>query len=277
MSDGIAPFHRGGEGSPLVILHGFTGSWRVWRHLLPSLEEEHDVFAPSLLGHAGGVHPEPGDEVSIRTIADDMERQFDEQGIEQAHIAGNSLGGWLSLELGRRGRALSVVAVSPAGGWNGRRELDRVVKMMRSSVAMAHRTPALSDRLLKQAWARRMGLRTVAERGDRVSYEDARDLLEDARACTIVDEFLSWIINDRPLPPRETDADYPITIGWADRDRVLPFGRYGRPLLENIGPVELMRLPGCGHVPMLDDPALVAHTILTTTRRVDEKRKAATT
>jgi pimeloyl-ACP methyl ester carboxylesterase len=276
MSATIAPLHRGGSGSPLVIYHGFTGSWRVWRRLLPDLEDEHDVLAPSLLGHAGGTVPGPGDEISIRTIADDAERVLDQQGIEQAHLAGNSLGGWLSLELGRRGRALSVTALSPAGGWNGRRELDRVVRLIRNSAAHAHRAPGISDRLLKQAWARRLGLRAVAERGDRVSYRDAIDLLDDARSCVIIDAVLDWVVADRPLPPREVDADYPITIGWADRDRMLPFDRYGRPLLENIGPVELVRLPGCGHVPMLDDPALVSHTILTTTRRVDETRKAAT-
>lgn len=276
MSALTEPFHRGGSGSPLVIYHGFTGSWRVWKHVLPDLEDEHDVLAPSLLGHAGGTVPAPGAEVSIAAIADDAERLLDEQGIEQAHFAGNSLGGWLSLELGRRGRALSVTALSPAGGWNGRRELDRVVRLIRNSAAHAHRAPGISDRLLKQAWARRAGLRAVAERGDRVAYADALALLEDARACSITDAFLDWVSGDRPLPPRDVDADYPITIGWADRDRMLPFGRYGRPLLENIGPVELTRLPGVGHVPMLDDPALVAHTILTTTRRVDEKRKAVT-
>lgn len=274
MSAVAEPFHRGGSGSPLVVYHGFTGSWRVWKHVLPDLEDEHDVFAPSLLGRAGGTVPAPGDEISIRAIADDAERMLDEQGIEKAHLAGNSLGGWLSLELGRRGRALSVTALSPAGGWNGRPELDRVVRLIRGSATHAHRAPGLSNRLMRQAWARRLGLRAVAERGDRVSAQDALDLLDDARACSILDAFLDWVVADRPLPPREVDADYPITIGWADRDRMLPFGRYGRPLLENIGPAELVRLPGCGHVPMLDDPALVAHTILTTTRRVDEKLKA---
>lgn len=268
------PWHRGGSGTPLVLLHGFTGSWRVWERLLPDLEDEHDVFAPSLLGHAGGRPPTAGEAISIGAVADDAERLLDEQGIDVAHLAGNSMGGWVALELGRRGRALSVVALSPAGGWNGRPELERVVRLIRSSAAMAHRTTGLSDRVLNQAWARRLALRAVAERGDRVLAEDAIALLHDARACLVVDGFLDWVATDQPLPPRDTDADHPITIGWADRDRMLPFDRYGRPLLENVGPAELVRLPGCGHVPMLDDPALVAHTILTTTRRVDADRKA---
>ena len=45
--------HRGGEGPPLVLLHGFTGSWRIWELVLPALERRHDVLAPTLPGHAG--------------------------------------------------------------------------------------------------------------------------------------------------------------------------------------------------------------------------------
>ena len=270
----IPSFHRGGQGTPLVLLHGFTASWRVWRRVLPALEEEHDVLAPSLPGHAGGPPLDPAADVSIAWLVDRVEELLDEHGIERAHIAGNSLGGWLSLELGRRGRALSVTALSPAGGWNGPPELRRIVRLMRTMTAQANRAPRVSERAMQRAWARRLGLRAVAERGDRVTVRDAVDMLVDARACTLVEPFLAWAAGDQPLPPRDTDATYPITVGWADRDRMLPFADYGRPLLENVGPATLVRLPGVGHVPMLDDPALVAHTILTTTRRVDADREA---
>lgn len=272
----LPPFHRAGTGAPLVLLHGFTASWRIWRRVLPALEDEHDVFAPSLPGHAGGAPLQPGTAVSVAWLADALERQLDEQGIGRAHIAGNSLGGWLALELGRRGRALSVTALSPAGGWNGPTELRRIIRLMRMTSAQAHRAPRASERAMRRTWARRLGLRSVAERGDRVSYEDAVAILRDARECTLVDPFLSWVTGDFPLAPRDRDADYPVTIAWADRDRVLPFGTYGRPLLENTGPVDLVRLPGVGHVPMLDDPALVAHTILNTTRRVGTHEETTT-
>src|SRR5688572_7057837 len=46
--------HRGGEGPPLVLVHGFTGSWRIWDLVLPALERRHEVLAPTLPGHAGG-------------------------------------------------------------------------------------------------------------------------------------------------------------------------------------------------------------------------------
>ena len=115
MSDArFTPAHRGGSGSPLVLLHGFTGSWRIWDLVLPALEREHDVFAPTLPGHAGGP---PADEVTQDAILDAVERQIDELGWETAHIVGNSLGGYIALHLAARGRARTAVALAPAGGW----------------------------------------------------------------------------------------------------------------------------------------------------------------
>jgi pimeloyl-ACP methyl ester carboxylesterase len=111
----FTPFHRGGEGPPLVCVHGFTDTWRTWELLLPALERHYDVFAPTLAGHAGG--PAIDGELSDTTLADALERAMDEQGIERAHIAGNSLGGALALQLASRGRALTVVALAPGGGF----------------------------------------------------------------------------------------------------------------------------------------------------------------
>src|SRR5918999_3819417 len=107
--------HRGGEGTPLVLLHGFTGSWRIWELVLPALERRHDVLAPTLPGHAGG--PPLEAELGHATIPDAIERAMDAAGFDTAHIVGNSLGGYVALQLAARGRARSVVALAPAGGW----------------------------------------------------------------------------------------------------------------------------------------------------------------
>ena len=107
--------HRGGTGEPLVLLHGFTDTWRTWELVLPALEARHDVLAPTLPGHAGG--PPLPDEVAEGTVADAVEAAMDEAGFETAHVAGNSLGGYVALQLAARGRARSVVAIAPAGGW----------------------------------------------------------------------------------------------------------------------------------------------------------------
>ena len=94
-----------------MCVHGFLDTWRTWELLLPVLERHHDVLAPTLPGHAGGVPlPEPLD---AEALVDALETAMDEAGFETAHVIGNSLGGRLAFELAVRGRARSVVAFAP--------------------------------------------------------------------------------------------------------------------------------------------------------------------
>src|SRR3954469_7557553 len=111
----FSPSHRGGSGPPLLLLHGFTDTWRTWELVLPALEREHDVLAVTLAGHAGG--PAINGTLNEDLLTDAVEQAMDDAGFETAHIAGNSLGGYLALQLAARGRARSVVALAPGGGW----------------------------------------------------------------------------------------------------------------------------------------------------------------
>jgi pimeloyl-ACP methyl ester carboxylesterase len=99
----------------MVCLHGFTDTWRTWELVLPALERRHDVLAPTLVGHAGG--PALEGPVTAATLPDAVERAMDAAGFATAHLVGNSLGGFVALQLAARGRAESVVALAPAGGW----------------------------------------------------------------------------------------------------------------------------------------------------------------
>src|SRR4051794_998077 len=91
-------FHRGGSGPPMVCLHGFSDTWRIWELVLPALERRHDVLAPTLAGHAGGPR-------FAGPLADAVERAMDDAGFATAHLVGNSLGGHVALQLAARGRA----------------------------------------------------------------------------------------------------------------------------------------------------------------------------
>ena len=115
MADDFSPLHRGGSGSPLVCLHGLTDTWRSWDLVLERLEQEHDVLAPTLAGHAGGP-PLPAP-LTDTSLVEAVERAMDQAGFDTAHVVGNSLGGFVALQLAERGRARSVVALAPAGGW----------------------------------------------------------------------------------------------------------------------------------------------------------------
>ena len=109
------PSLRVGSGPPLVLLHGFIDTWRTWELVLPALERHHEVLAPTLAGHSGG--PPIEGAIDDHVLADAVERALDEAGFERAHIAGNSLGGYVALQLAARDRAApSSRSRPPAAG-----------------------------------------------------------------------------------------------------------------------------------------------------------------
>jgi pimeloyl-ACP methyl ester carboxylesterase len=255
--------YRGGSGPPLVLLHGVTSSWRAWRPVLPELERHHEVVALTLPGHVGGRPWDGGRAPSIDALVDEVGDQFDELGLDAPHVAGNSLGGWIALELARRGRARSVVALSPAGAWAVPRDMYRLQLLFRLG---AHLTgwPAIR-RLVTVGWVRRFLMLAVAEHAERYSPDDVDVLFEDLAGCTILEPMLARAHDDGPI--RELDSpSCPVRIAWGGSDRMIPFRRYGRPMMDAVPDAELVVLPGVGHVPMVDDPSLVAWTILQVTR-----------
>ena len=163
---------RQGAGEPLVLYHGIIQSERVWHQVVPLLADEFEVIVPTALGHHGG--PEPiSRPATIADVIDDAERVLDELGLERAHLAGNSLGGWTALELAGRGRALSVCALSPAGLWGEVwDEEDRVTGILRATLRDAPRSRRILPLLTRSSRFRRWALRSVAVNGDRVTRED---------------------------------------------------------------------------------------------------------
>jgi alpha-beta hydrolase superfamily lysophospholipase len=272
--EAVIPEYRGGTGSPLILLHGLTASWRIWRPVLDVLEAEHEILALTVAGHRGGPALQAGAPVSVTALAEGVERRLDAAGIDTAHIAGNSLGGWIAVELGRRGRARSVVALSPAGGWRNSRDLRRVIRLLTAGrVALERREQLGLDALLRRPRFRRLAFFLTMERADRIPVGELGELMEDAVDCLAFDGFIAWIREAEPIDPSLGQAEYPLRIAWAGRDRTIPFSRYGRPYLDAIPHAEHVTLGGVGHVPMYDDPALVARTILDVTRQADHHRR----
>ncbi|MGQ0623826.1 MAG: alpha/beta fold hydrolase [Sporichthyaceae bacterium] len=262
----ITDSYQGGSGSPLVLLHGINGSWRIWRPVLAGLEERHAVFAPTLIGHRGGPELAPGPN-GISPIADDLEARLDAAGIARAHLVGNSLGGWLALELAARGRATSVVAFAPAGTYSKDRDLRRVGTLLK----MAKRSAGNKSvhKLMANPRYRKVLLRSAMERADLIPAEDMMGMSLDLQACTMLDGLLASLAVTGPTRALAIPCDTPVRIVWPVKDRTIPFTRYGQPWTEVIPHAELIMVSGVGHVPMYDNPTLVVRTILEFTDRVD--------
>ena len=254
--------YRGGTGEPLVLLHGAAMSWRAWRPLLRELERHHDVYVPTMAGHRGGLPLASGAQASVAALVDALCDELDEAGIGTAHVAGNSLGGWVALELARRGRARSVVALSPAGGWSRAFELQRLLWLFRVGLAMG--STGLTRRMARIDSLRRLLLWPAMQHGERVPASELDEMLDDLAGCGILDELLRRAASHGPLG-RLADTPCPVRIAWSEHDHVVPWRWYGIPFRTAVPGAEFVRLPAVGHVPMWDDPELVSSVILEVT------------
>ncbi len=257
-----APTVRVGRGEPLLLLHPFTTSHDVWAEVVPTLAHEHEVVAATLPGHWGGPALRRRD-VSLTAYADGVEALLDELGWEAAHLVGNSIGGWLAFELARRGRALSVTAIAPAGSWTrwSREEIVVGVKFL-GLYGASLLGNALGEHVTRLP-LRPVVLKAVSHRPGRVSRERADNLLRAATRCP---SFFAFILSElRGAVTTDVtglDAEVPVRLVLCEKDLLLPPDRYGTPYVEAMPAADVVVLEGLGHIPMFEDPDRVAATIL---------------
>jgi pimeloyl-ACP methyl ester carboxylesterase len=248
--------HRGGAGDPLVLIHGIGHTWRGWKPMLPLLERSFDVLALDLPGFGYSPPLPAGVEPSPERLADAVEAAMDAAGFRTAHLAGNSLGGWLSLVLARRGRAATVTAISPAGlALDGEARLG--VGILRTERWLARNAPA-SEALLRNPVGRTLFAGAAFARPWRI---DPDDMVEQAKLFADAPGFEPTL--ERTLGAQVEGLDAircPVLLLWGTRDVIL-LPRQGRRFERLIPSAELGYLKGLGHTPMSDDPELLAWAI----------------
>jgi pimeloyl-ACP methyl ester carboxylesterase len=259
--------HRGGEGEPLLLLHGFALCADAWKRVVPALERKHDVVAVTFPGHMGGERLPPGFVHSIKASADLAEAELVAGGFDKVHIVGNSLGGWLAIELARRGRALSVVAISPGGGWQpGSPEHKRLKSVFKRFRTTLHLGGPLASVLSRFSASRRLALAEIVAHPERLTAAEARMIIEASWRCDAFDGVLDALSHEPPPQPIH-QSPCPIRLVWGTHDRLLPIRGYSELWRRVLPHAEWVELEGAGHVPMYDDPEAVVRAILEVTTR----------
>ncbi|KAF4409655.1 MULTISPECIES: alpha/beta fold hydrolase [Streptomyces] len=251
-------YERRGAGEPLLLLHGIGHHWQAWEPVLDLLSPERDVIAVDLPGFGRSPALPEGVSPGVPGMVPVLAAFCAELGVERPHVAGNSLGGLLALGLGHAGRARSVTALSPAGFWTGseRRYAFGVLRGMRAG---ARALPLPAVELLARSAAGRAALTSTiyARPGRRTPAAT----VAETRALRDAPAFADTLAAGRGTLFTEDVPGVPVTIGWGSRDRLL-IPRQGVRAKKTIPGARLVRLTGCGHVPMNDDPALVARVLL---------------
>jgi pimeloyl-ACP methyl ester carboxylesterase len=245
----------------MVCLHGFTDTWRTWELVLPALERQHDVLALTLPGHAGGLElPRDAPE---HALVDAVEWAMDEAGFTTAHLVGNSLGGYVALQLAARGRARSVVALAPAGGWAPGDDAQRVTQehFLTMQDALETALPHVDAIVSTPAGRRRATAHFVAD-PEHIPPELLAHLMRGAAACPCV----SQLVEHARTHGWHIDAERigcPVRVVWGTEDRLLEWPSSAvRYRDEWLPQADWVVLDDVGHCPQLDVPLETAQLIL---------------
>ncbi|MET8770252.1 alpha/beta fold hydrolase [Streptomyces sp. NPDC004658] len=251
-------YARVGRGEPLVLLHGIGHHRQAWDPVVDILATEREVVAVDLPGFGASPGLPDGLAYDLPTTNAVLGALFEALELERPHVAGNSLGGLLALELGRERLVRSVTALSPAGFWSEaeRRYAFTVLLAMRG---IAQRLPLpLVEGLSRSAAGRTALTSTIYARPARRSPEA---VVAETLALVGATGFEATLRAGTTVRFTDDLSGLPVTVAWGTRDRIL-VRRQGIRAKQLIPHARLVRLPGCGHCPMNDDPALVARVIL---------------
>ena len=255
-------WERMGNGEPLVLIHGTGSSRAAWRPVTRLLSAHHELILVDLPGHGDSQLPPPSVTPNAIGYAPLLADLLDTLGFQSVHSAGISVGGWTSLELAKLGRARSVTAFGCAGLWK-----PRSPRSSEASLWLTHRSTRLFAPVLPYALRTAVG-RTLflSQQFGRPWRLTAAEATEAARTMGGTQGFAEHLkaTNHAARFTGGEEIDVPVTIAFGSRERLLSKG--GARRRDELPPhTRWLDLPGCGHVPTWDDPALVTRVILETT------------
>jgi len=246
---------RAGSGPALVLLHPLGADRHIWEPVVPALAARRTVLTVDLPGFGrtpplSAARPTPAvlaEAVAAGLAQLDIPRDAD----GRVHVAGNSLGGWIALELALRDAAASVTAIAPAGLWS--RPLAPKASI---GHRLAHALEPLALAALATAAGRRALLTGSIVHPERMSARQAQALL---RAYARAPSFVA--VNDAMRAGHFRGLDQitvPVTLVWPEHDRLV------RRPASLPAPIRSIELQDAGHIPMWDAPERLAETLLET-------------
>jgi pimeloyl-ACP methyl ester carboxylesterase len=249
-------YERLGSGPPLVLLHGVGHRRQAWGAVLDRLTPHRDVIVADLPGH--GESPPLAEGPVVDALLGPVRALLDDLGVARPHVAGNSLGGRLALEAAAAGWAASATALSPAGFWRTEREAAMAKATFKVMEVAGGRLRRFGPALSRHTAGRAVLYGAIISRPSRMPAEQA---LGDMTAFLAAHDALNAILAELAAFTGQIPGHIPVTIAWGTKDRLLR-PRQVLVARARLPQARIRPLPGCGHVPMTDDPALVADVLL---------------
>lgn len=246
--------HRGGAGSPLLLVHGWMMSHFYFRPVIEQLETEHEVIALDLPGYGESDNPSPARfAYEMPAFADVVDEVLSALSLNGLDVLGASMGGGVSLALAARHpeRVQRLVLVGAAA-------YAPPILPLEARLALVPRAGELAFRHLfgKREFAQ--GNRTRAVRDGSVLDDAWVDYYWDRlNRAGGKDAAYASMVHLCTLPPVNEDAAHvtqPTLLVWGDEDRLVPLAR-GKQLQRAMPNARLEVVPACGHMPFIERPA----------------------
>ena len=244
-----------GSGPPVVFIHGLSGSWQNWLEQLPVFARDHRVIAFDLPGF--GASQMPREKITIRGYGHFVDALLDEHGVSSAAVVGNSMGGFIGIELAIRfpERVERLVLVSAAGlsieYLRNERALAVLSAIENRLAAYSGWLASRSDALARRPGARRMIFGIVAKRPDRLPGPLVAEQVRGSGKPGFLPALDA--LTDYPIRDRLGEIACPTLIVWGAEDKLVP-ARDADEFARLIPNSRKVVWPETGHVAMLERP-----------------------
>jgi pimeloyl-ACP methyl ester carboxylesterase len=244
-----------GSGPTIVFIHGLTGSWQNWLEQLPVFARDHRVIAMDLPGF--GASPMPSEKISIPGYGRHVRALLGELGVERAVVVGNSMGGFIGVEIAIQFPELvdRLVLVSAAGLSIADMRHENVLAVLRRLegrlAAYAGWIGAHSDALARRPRARRMLFQLIADHPERLAAPLIAEQVRGSGKPGFIDALDA--LTDYPIRDRLVEISCPTLIVWGAKDRIIPVGD-ADDFEQLIPDARKVVWPDTGHVAMLERP-----------------------
>ena len=246
---GVVHYEVYGRGQPVILLHGWLGSWGLWQDTMVNLGRDYRTYALDFWGF--GESGKKRTSYSVQDFVSLIDQFMENLGISQAPLIGHSMGGTVSLLVAIQypQRVSRVVVVgSPIVGsslaWPLKLAGRRLIAFL----------------LFQQMWAFRLGMRVFTpfiSRDPRLPEMMDRDL-----SRTTLESFLLSIASLRrtDVRPNLSAIQIPALGMYGDRDNIV-HPRQWQPMQAGIPHARVQRFPSAGHFIMLDEPRVFEQTL----------------
>lgn len=243
----LSYLERPGDGEVIVLVHGFGANKDNWTRFIKYIPRDYRVLAFDMPGH-GDNEKLPDRTYTIDYMASSLDQAMNKLGISRFHLAGNSMGGWISIFYAARnpGKVMTLCLLDNAGLQNVSPEpSDLALAILKGKSPLTPTTQEEYDELMEYAFHNKPFIPWP------ITSVLADNAIENSEFNKKM--WKEFTTQSTDIYPMLADLNLPVLVIWGDRDRILHVSTTEL-LRKSLRDKEIIIMKDCGHLPMLERP-----------------------